>query len=179
MNMFRCLYLVWPLISHHAGAADVPHRLAFAVMYTESACDHRALGTLDRDSLEDDSTHYKRRVKQAARGYFQVLPTVWIGRNHWMIENLTAKCGGNRLSDPQINACFGTRILRYYYVQCEQNWRCALGRYYGSPSPGYYNTVKYRLRQLHQLAERELPYAVSHLRKPQAQDRRRASTRYL
>lgn len=104
-----------------ATSARVPPVLAQAVTAVESNCDPRAVSPT------------------GARGLMQILPS-------WIRTNLAARCGTD-LFDPAVNACFGTRILRYEYARTG-DWHLALDAYSGRSYPLYEPRVRAAMRRL-------------------------------
>lgn len=120
-----------PTLDAAARSARIPPAMAQAVARVESNCDPTAVSAT------------------GALGLLQVLPS-W-GRSNltWRCDPLTRVLGGSpALTWPTVNACFGTRILRYEFARSHGSWRRALGAYSGHSYPHYVPQVRAALRRL-------------------------------
>jgi len=104
---------------------DVPYKLLIFVMDVES------------DFRPDVVS------KAGAIGLMQIMPKVWLDKDN---KNKLQNIGitkTKQLYDPELNIKAGSYILSLYIKQCNNDYSCALKKYFGGSYKSYYNKVVY------------------------------------
>lgn len=81
--------------------------------------------------------------KAGAIGLMQIMPKVWLDKDN---KNKLQNIGitkAKQLYDPELNIKAGSYILSLYIKQCNNDYSCALKKYFGGNYKSYYNKVVY------------------------------------